>query len=582
MEDVRSSHQPFALQPSAGSAWTRAALGVAAPVLERALGLTSLSRMYGEATGPSLVDDFPERALAHLEIGWTVDDAALARIPATGPLVVVANHPFGAVDGLVLLALIRRVRPDVRLLGNYLLQRIPELAPLIIAVDPFGGGTARAENGRTLRRAIDWTRRGGALIVFPAGEVSSVPTPGGRLIDTGWKPGVGRILQASRAAVLPVYFAGRNSRVFELAGRLHRDLRTALLPRELLRMRGRTIAPAVGSLIPPARLDESSKGRQLLDYLRARTYALRPSEPALARPKTPMPAVAEPVHSGFDFEREITALPVSRRLLSNKAFDVFYASATEIPATLGEIGRLRELAFRAAGEGSGQPLDLDEFDRHYWHLFVWDREARSVVGAYRIGATDAIVPRLGVRGLYTRTLFTYSQAFIRALGPALELGRSFVRVEYQREFSPLLLLWQGIGQFVAQNPRYTKLFGPVSISASYSGPSRDALVELLSSDRFRSPMADLVRARRPYFPESHPARPVVPVDPSEVQALIGDIEVDGKGMPVLLRQYLKLNARVAAISVDPDFANVIDALSIVDLDTMPVALRHRYTFRPGS
>jgi len=138
---------------------------------------------------------------------------------------------------------------------------------------------------------------------------------------------------------------------------------------------------------------------------------------------------------------------------------------------LQEIGRLRELTFRAAGEGSGKTSDIDLFDAYYLHLFLWDREANAIVGAYRMGLADEIIMRYGKRGLYTQSLFRYGTRFLQTLNPAIELGRSFVRLEYQRSFSPLLLLWRGIGQFILRSPHYASCSVP-SASATATPRSR--------------------------------------------------------------------------------------------------------------
>jgi putative hemolysin len=580
MEHIRTPVHPFTLQPSVTTGWTRAALGVAAPVIERMLGLSALARMYDEATGPTLVDDFPERALRQLGIGWSVPDSALMQIPAEGPLVVVANHPFGAADGLVLLSMVRRVRRDVRLLGNYLLERIPELRPLVLAVNPFQERDARVANQGTVRRAGDWVRRGGALLVFPAGEVANVSAGAGRLIDPRWKTGVARIVADGEAPVLPVYFDGRNSRTFELAGFVHPRLRTALLPRELLRMRGRSLSPVVGSLIPFKSLATIHEPRILAATLRAHTFALRGSA-AIDSPRPFMKPVT--VEQPSDrLAQEIAMLPAIRRLAEHRTLAAYCATAQEAPGVVAEIGRLREITFRGAGEGTGRSTDLDEFDGHYWHLFLWDEQRRVVVGAYRLGPTDTIAARRGPKGLYTRTLFTFRRRFLDQLGPALELGRSFVRPEYQREFSPLKVLWEGIGRFVALHPRYRRLFGPVSISATYTSASRDLIADALQHPSLRSSLADFVRARRPFARTTSGDDSPIARRLEDVQKLVGDLEGNGCGLPVLLRQYLKLNARVLALSRDPNFSDVLDALLVVDLDHVNRPLLDRYLGRAAA
>jgi putative hemolysin len=232
------------------------------------------------------------------------------------------------------------------------------------------------------------------------------------------------------------------------------------------------------------------------------------------------------------------------------------------------------------GEGTGRERDLDRFDLHYRHLFVWDRERREIAGSYRLGATDEILDSSGLTGLYTRTLFDYGEELMAQLGPALELGRSFVAPAYQRDFSPLLLLWKGISRFVVRNPRYRRLFGVVSISDAYESTSRQLMIKFLQTTRFDADLGRLVRARNPPAPPRDGLVENATVERlEEVSALIRGLEPDGKDMPVLLRQYLKLNAHLLGFSIDPAFGNVLDGLVVVDLDDIEPAILARYMGR---
>lgn len=263
----------------------------------------------------------------------------------------------------------------------------------------------------------------------------------------------------------------------------------------------------------------------------------------------------------------------SALLMESGAFQVFCAAATELPAVLPEIGRLRELTFRGVAEGTGLTRDLDRFDALYQHLFVWDRVRRQIAGAYRIGATD----RLGVENLYTRTLFDYDESLLAQIGPALELGRSFVPPDYQRDFSPLLLLWKGISRLVSQQPRYRRLFGVVSISDRYDSTSRHLLLKFLQTTRFDADLGRLVRAKNPPAPPRGEIVDAVTVERIEdVSALVRQIEPDGKDIPILLRQYLKLNAKLLGFTVDASFGNVLDGLLLVDLGQVEPAILSRY------
>ncbi len=267
---------------------------------------------------------------------------------------------------------------------------------------------------------------------------------------------------------------------------------------------------------------------------------------------------------------ETKSLPIEQVLAVSDPFAVFYADAQQIPNTLQEIGRLREITFRLANEGTGRATDLDVFDLHYVHLFLWNTERNEVVGAYRLGKTDEIVSNLGDRGLYTTTLFDYHGQFLDRISPALELGRSFVRPVYQKTFPPLFLLWKGIAQYVARYPQYRTLFGPVSIGSDYQPIARELIVECLSERGYRHELADLVQPKTPFLTGttkgcSLRAESRVLTDIGEVSALISDLEEDRKGIPVMLKQYLKLGGKLLGFNVDPAFSDVLDGLVLVDL-----------------
>ncbi|QJE96484.1 GNAT family N-acetyltransferase [Luteolibacter luteus] len=279
---------------------------------------------------------------------------------------------------------------------------------------------------------------------------------------------------------------------------------------------------------------------------------------------------------------EIAHLNRRGPLASQGKLDVFLAAAWEIPSVLHEIGRLREISFRAVGEGTGKPLDLDHFDASYLHLFLWDREAGKVAGGYRLGCTDVLLAAGGPTALYTSTLFRFEQPFLDFLKPGLELGRSFVAPEYQKSIHPLALLWRGIGRFVAERPRYARLFGPVSISSDYSAASQDLIVRFLRDRRQDQAMARWVHPYHPYggLPEeSGISSRLQSIE--EVSAAVSATEPDKKGVPVLLRQYLKLNATLLEFNVDPDFSDVLDALVLVDLRQAPAAVLTRYMGEDG-
>ena len=595
---------PFQIDILPEAPLSRAAFTVARPLLERVLALGTYRALYGKVQR-SLDEPFESRALNALNIDAQISFEDLDHIPRSGPVIVAANHPHGIVDGLVLMSALRRVRPDFRVLTNQLLMRIPELRDCCLFVDPFDGPGAEARNRAGLRAAHLWLRGGGALIVFPAGEVAHAPAAGGQRADSEWKPAMSRLALATGAAVIPAFIGGRNSQAFYAAGRLHPALRTLLLPRELLKKRGSTIGVRLGAPLSPSGLAKdaaefSSAVRSAVDQL-ATKVRLKPDPtgtpatsadatsvvsgfppPPLATARLAEGRCAREGSSRTDpIASEIAALPNECRLFESGPFHVFCARADQIPWALREIGRLRAITFRAVGEGSDSELDLDRFDARYQHLFSWDNDKQQIVGAYRIGQTDRIVADSGVAGLYTRTLFRYDERLIERMpAPALELGRSFVRAEYQKNYNALSLLWKGIGRFVARHPEYRVLFGPVSISARYSDASHRLLMSFLRQNHFAPEFGELVAALHTSRIAAAPAgRVSVPRSLDEVNRLIEHVETDGKGMPVLLRQYLKLNARLIGFNVDPAFGETLDALMLVDLTAVDLPILNRYLGR---
>jgi putative hemolysin len=261
---------------------------------------------------------------------------------------------------------------------------------------------------------------------------------------------------------------------------------------------------------------------------------------------------------------EVRALPTHQILYASGAYQVVVAGRSQIPHVMNEIGRLREISFRAAGEGTGKALDIDDFDAWYHQLFVWHAPMGQVLGAYRLCMTDVVRRQRGPDGLYTKSLFRYDESFLDQLGPALELGRSFVRVEYQGAGRVLPLLWRGIAHLLAARPRYRTLFGPVSVSSSYTEHTRQLIAMRLCMGQYRHALCAQVQGLRPLPPCL--AHTDVDEDARGLSRRISMLEPDGKGLPILVREYIKLGGQFLAFSLDPDFQNAMDGLVAVDLD----------------
>ncbi len=561
--------------------------------LENVLLFPHLNRLYNEVSRKKDERHFLEKTMETLNISYDISEQDVLRIPAFGPVVVVSNHPFGVAEGLVLACILRTVRSDVKLMANYLLRRIPDIQDLIISIDPYERKGAVARNVRPLKETVRWLMNGGMVVVFPAGEVSHFHIQTREITDPQWSSTVARLIRKTGASVLPVFFDGFNSALFQIFGLIHARMRTAMLPRELLNKGKKTMCVKIGNLIGPQKLKVFRNDEEVTSYLRLRTYVLENRNQKKNSAGIPffkkvqmdtLSPIAAP-RSSNALAEEITGLPKDHLLLENEEYAVIHAHGRLLRHTLEEIGRLRETTFREIGEGTGRSLDLDRFDAHYTHLFVWNREKREMVGAYRLGKTDEILKRLGKRGLYTSTLFHYDTALLAKLGPALELGRSFVRREYQRRYLPLLLLWKGIGQFVCRNPQYKILFGPVSITNDYHSFSRQLLVTFLKVNHWIPELACSVKAKRPLRmkpPKIGSQDPVKVIrDIEDISDVIAEIENAKIGIPVLLRQYLKLGGRLIDFSVDPSFNSALDGLMLVDLTRTDTKVLERYMGREG-
>jgi len=520
-----------------------------------------------------------EKLLEQLDLRAECDSRDLHRVPARGPAVAVANHPFGLAEGIILGALLLRVRPDVKFLANSMLAAVPGLGQYVFPVNPFGG--AARENWKSLRQSIDWVKKGGMLVVFPAGEVSSLKLTKLEIADPKWDDKVTRIIQMSGAVSVPMFFHGVNSAMFQVAGLIHPHLRTMLLPHELANKRGGAIRISIGRAIKPQTLLRLNS--EATEYLRQRTHVLdiRQRQPKKIWRVGLKPAAVIPAVRAVTLADEIATLPAECKLLENNGYEVYAAKADQIPNCLREIGRLREITFRQAAEGTGRSIDIDRFDREYLHLFLWNTDNIEIAGAYRLAGTD-VTP-----DLYTRTLFKFREGLIESMSPALELGRSFVRAEYQKSFSALLLLWKGIGRYVARHPRYKLLFGPVSISRDYSEASRALMIAYLQERRGNGSLSQFVEPRREFrSPRVRGCDPRLLAhlleNVEELSDAVADMEPDGKGVPVLLRQYLNCGGEMLAFNVDSAFSDVVDGLVVVDLTKMSRPQLEKYLGKEGA
>jgi putative hemolysin len=513
---------------------------------------------------------FAEKALDVLGCSYHVVQREREHIPVEGAVLIVANHPLGMLDAMALVNLVGSVRQDVRILGNDFLAALPQMNPLLLQVDVFGSGAA--SRLRNVYRALD---RGEALVVFPAGEVSRMGPAGVR--DGRWSEGFARLAMRSKAPVLPIHVAARNSAVFYGLSMLAKPLSTAMLPREAVATNVSRIGFSVGALVSTDELETRSNGspQRAADLMRRHVYRLGRrrglifgGQIALAHP--------EPI------DRVAMELAQSEKLVDladGKQLIVLRGSADG--AAMREIGRLRELTFRRVGEGTNTRRDLDSFDAHYEHLVLWDPKALRIVGSYRLGHCGQIIAERGMSGLYTSSLFQYSPALESRLAQGLELGRSFIAPAYWRSRA-LDQLWQGIGLYLRRHSEVRYLFGPVSMSVNLPLQARE-WIAAAHQHYFGAP--GLASARQP-FKVSQDVLEGVRRELEGLDAETGlgklrhHLDALGVSLPVLYRQYVDLvepeGIQFLDFGEDPGFSGCVDGLVMLDLARLKPAKRTRY------
>lgn len=559
---TRISVRRLAAPGSRAAGWLR----FVAPIIDRLLGISAIDSLYRRGGAAGLPPfEFAAQALRILDVSAEpVGEALRNRVPRHGPVLLVSNHPYGGIEALVLAAQLRSVRTDLQFLANGALRVFPELAPLIIPTNPL---SVTQKNLTSIRRCEAHLRNGGLLVIFPAGRVSFYQRERCGVADGEWNRIVGHLGRRTDAALLPVLFHGANSRLFQVLGRVWDRSKLLMLPRELLKLRGRRIRFSAGPAIAPGafrHMDEHA----LTDYARLMTYLQ--DYPVGPQASEGACAVLQPLAPRGDAQvlhGEVQALAPAQRLVDFKQFSVCYAMADQIPNLVAEIARERERIFRCYDEGSGQPRDGDRFDQTYVQLFVWDNQERALVGAYRLGKTDELRARGGSASIYLSQMFQFEDAFHDAAPPSLELGRSFIVPEHQKSYHALYLLWQGIGRFLVAHPRYRRLYGTVSLSRQYDGRAIAALCDaLITPSPHVQPRRPLLHGLNAQWREYRARRGSLQLQ--DLSALVRGLDAQGKDLPVLLKHYHRLGAKFHCVAVDPNFNDTPGLLLSVDVPAL--------------
>ncbi|PAW93645.1 hemolysin [Mucilaginibacter sp. MD40] len=552
--------------------------GLAALLMEL-MKINQVNELFAQAQ-PKVGPDFVDAILEGCGITVDFDEDELKHIPKDGAFIAIANHPYGGIEGMVLLKILTMARPDAKLMANFILKKIPNLADYFIAVNPFEN-VEHSSSISGLKTTLELLANGTPIGIFPAGEVSTFKVEKREVTDRLWHPVVGKIIAKAKVPVVPIYFHGNNGLLFNLLSMIHPALRTAKLPSELFNKHGHTIKLRIGKPIKFNDIPDNNNSGKILNYLRAKTYALGAGldeEKKIFSPRNlfkikKLPEAIVPETPADKLEKEVEPLRENYRVWVEKNYEVFIVPTSEIPCIIREIGRLREITFREVGEGTNKATDLDEYDIYYHHLFIWDTEGKAIVGAYRIGLGDEIFYSVGKKGFYINELFKLKEQFTPVLKKSLELGRSWIRKEYQQKPLPLFLLWKGILKYVLDNPRYRYLIGPVSISNNFSKFSKSLIVDYINRNHFDHDMAQLVKPRKKFkvnFENIDTDALLAAGDSFKgLDALISEVETHSMKIPVLLRQYIGLNAKIISFNIDPKFADCLDGFLVLDLQKVP-------------
>jgi len=515
--------------------------------------------------------DFVEAVLEYFNFGYTVSNKDKANIPSSGRVIIIANHPLGALDALALIALVKEVRSDIKILANDVLMQIEPLNMLLIPIDNLGGNTARD----SLKKVYDALERDEALIVFPSGEVSRAQPTG--IKDTKWKKGFLKFAQKSNSPILPVFIDAKNSPTFYTLSLINKKISTFLLASEMFKKRSKVINFKIGEMIAYKTLQSSGfSDTVLINLLKKHLYKISKGKKGLFATQT---SIAHPE------ERKTIRAELKKSTLLGQTSDgkkIYLYEHEWGSALMKEIGRLREVTFRKVEEGTGGKRDVDHFDKHYKHIILWDEEELEVVGAYRIGEANFITEYFGKEGFYSQTLFEFEKDFEPFMTNAIELGRSFVQPRYWGTRA-LDYLWQGIGAYLYQNPHIRYMYGPVSLSDVYPKVAKNLIIAFYSL--YFSSKEKLVSARNSYFMsklEREEALSFFKGDDykEDFSVLKEQLSHMDLSVPTLYKQYTELCDEGGILfldyNIDKDFANCVDSFILVDITKIKEAKKTRY------
>ncbi len=550
-------------------------------ILMKILRISTINKIYNKHKHLTDVAFF-DALLDDLKIQFEIPKEDLDRIPKDGAFITISNHPLGGIDGVLLLKLLVKKRPDYRIIANFLLHRIEPMKPYIMAVNPFENRKEAKSSVAGIKEALLHLKDNRPLGIFPAGEVSTYKD-GKLVVDKPWEQGSIKLIKKAQVPIIPIYFHAKNSRLFYFLSKISDTFRTAKLPSEVLTQKQRIIKVRIGK---PISIKDQNKYENIDDFhefIRKKTYMLanpfdKKSKISEAASALKFPKEPEKIVAQRNVDKIIEEVNLLRkngdRMMESKSYEVFFASADKIPNLLQEIGRLREITFRDVGEGTNKSTDLDRFDHHYHHLFLWDATKNKLVGAYRMGLGIDIYKKYGIEGFYVQTLFRFEPEMYGMMSKTIDIGRAFIVKEYQQKPMPLFFLWKGIVHVTLRYPEHKYLTGGVSISNQFSNFSKSLMIEFMKSHYYDPYIAQYIHPKKEYKVKLKDADKdfifdATQADLNKFDKVIDELEPGNLRMPVLIKKYIKQNAKLVAFNVDPKFNNAIDGLIFMRIADIP-------------
>ncbi|MEM0542294.1 GNAT family N-acyltransferase [Flavobacterium sp. j3] len=553
-------------------------------LLMKALKISTLNKIYDRNKHLSEIE-FLNAILDEFQIKFEIPEEDFKRLPKDGAYITISNHPLGGIDGILLLKLMLEKEPKFKIIANFLLHRIEPMKKYIMPVNPFENHKDAKSSVIGIKETLRHLSDGKPLGMFPAGEVSTYKD-GKLVVDKAWEEGAIKVIRKAQVPVVPIYFHAKNSRFFYFLSKINPTLRTAKLPSELLTQKDRVIKVRIGKPISVTEQNEHKTIEDYSEFLRRKTYMLANSfneeskllssqnlNLNLKLPKNPK-QIVKPANQDKILE-EIEVLKNGEyRLLQSKNYMVFLAQADVIPNILHEIGRLREITFRAVGEGTNESIDLDQFDNYYHHMFLWDDDTQQIAGAYRMGFGSEIFPKYGIEGFYLQELFRFEPELYDMMSKSIEMGRAFIVSDYQQKPMPLFLLWKGIVHITLRYPDHKYLIGGVSISNQFTEFSKSLMIEFMKSHYYDPYVAQYIHPKKEFKVKLKDADKdfvfnETDADLNKFDKIIDEVEPGSLRLPVLIKKYIKQNARVVAFNVDPLFNNAVDGLMYIRISDIP-------------